>query len=475
MDGSLHVDRRQDVQSPTHSYRCETSPNLETPDKLDYSKRSTGGRPTSLDGTADAPLDPNGTSAKTQEWVLNPPGYPFSQSKSRVEDETDSLEVSDLTVSQESDLSRLEVSSCMRSSTNPPNVHHMSRLDSIGRRRSQSIGSGSRGSRIAALSVQLRTRLSYAAAKIEKKRQSRTIPYQSPTGLLQRNSSTPILSVETLSRAEQPLSMCDLEDQRSAENGSPNGTTVSAPDAPATPSPHLLEAPVRPALVNIASGLYLQPLLDPQKHLGKLSSGQSVPPRLAPPADIGPGRVCQRRRPNPNLPGNSSRYVPFPLHGRRHSQQEPRMDSEAARVPETPPLRPSTHKNLAPYIGLPDNSQSSSMEQDAIETLLFMSSPGTSGYHSNSQNSQRNTDIRNVDGGVPQSGQWLEKIGDSQSSARQHGPFGNIETQAGDEIDAMLDQMNSDSDDDTTYTSSRSTGVDTDSRAIGAVGHMEHR
>jgi hypothetical protein len=114
------------------------------------------------------------------------------------------------------------------------------------------------------------------------------------------------------------------------------------------------------------------------------------------------------------------------------------------------------------------------MEQDAIETLLFMSSPGTSGYHSNSQNSQRNQDIRNMDDSASQSVQWHGTLNDSQSN-RQPGLAGTVETRTGDGIDLMLDQMNSDSDDDVDYTFRRSIRVEAGSRADDAVrNNVQH-
>lgn len=111
------------------------------------------------------------------------------------------------------------------------------------------------------------------------------------------------------------------------------------------------------------------------------------------------------------------------------------------------------------------------MEQDAIETLLFMSSPGTSGYHSNSQNSQPHQDVRNVDSSTSQGAQWHGNFDDNQSRNRQPDRLCNIETRSGDEIDLILDQMHSDSDDDANYVSNRSTRVDTNSRATDAEGH----
>lgn len=266
--------------------------------------------------------------------------------------------------------------------------------------------------------------------------------------------------------------MDDIDDQRLIENGSPNGSTVSAPDAPGTSSSHPFETHMGQSPVSVASGLYPRPQPDPQKHIGRASSERPAPPRLAPPADIGPGRGSgQRRRPNPNTPGSSSRDALFPLHRRCHSQQDFQLDSEVDRVPETPPLRPSTLNNLAPYNAFSDNSQSSSMEQDAIETLLFMSSPGTSGYHSNSQNSQHNQEVRNVDSSTSLGVQWHGNLDGNHFRNRQPDRHCNIETPAGDEIDLILDHMHSDSDDNANHVSDRSTRADTNSRATDTEGH----
>ncbi|KAL4933340.1 uncharacterized protein BDV17DRAFT_107044 [Aspergillus undulatus] len=469
MDGSLQIDRRHAVQNSKNSYRCETNANFNIPDELEhYSRRSPDVRPLSLDAASNMHAGADKIPEESQQWLHRSLASPLrgslsSQEKPRVANDTGLKMVGDSDVAEQNEIAGLEASGYMRTFQNPPDARHMSGLDVLGRRRSQSIGSGPRGSKIAALSVQLRTRLSYAAAKIEKKRHSQT-QNQLPTGLLQKNSSTPVLRVETLSQAGQPLSIDDLEYQRVAANGSPNGSTVSAPDAPATSNPHPLEARAQPTLASITSDLYPQPQSDPQKHFRRSSSEQAGPLRLAPSADTGPNRLSgQRRRPNPNIP-SVSRYEPFPRHGRHRSQHEFQTDSDVDRVPETPPLRHSTLSNLSQYNGLSENSQSSSMEQDAIETLLFMSSPGTSGYHTNSQNSQRNQDVRSVDNNVSQSSQ-LQYIDASQTSGHSDLPS-NRATQAGDDIDRILDQMNSDSDDDANYTSGRPDRAENVSRAI---------
>ncbi|KAL4820273.1 hypothetical protein BDW67DRAFT_115223 [Aspergillus spinulosporus] len=469
LDGSLQVNRQQGAQSQGRTHRRENTSNIDVSNGLDrYHGRSPGMRPLSLDAGSNMQRRADGSSLDGQEWLHKSSavpleGYTSPQAKSTAGAETNSTEVGGLEMSRQSGIERAEASDHTRSSTNPPDAQHTPRVGDIGRRRSQSTGFGSRGSRIAALSVQLRTRLSYAAARIEKARQSQS-QYQSPTGLLQKNSSTPILSVETLSRTGQPP-MGELGDQ--FETGSPNGTTVSAPDAPAASSHHPFDSPIRQT-VNTTSDINPQPqpgLNQYAEHPRELRP----PPRLAPPADIDAGRVNrQRRRPNPNNPSNPSRYTPFPLHRRGRSQQEFVIDTEVTRVPETPPLFPSNHNGI-PFHGISDNSQSSSMEQDAIETLLFMSSPGTSGYHSNSQNSQRNQEVRNIDDSASQRVQWHGTTNDSRSN-RQCDLSDTVDTQPGDKIDIMLDQMNSDSDDDADYTFRRSIRIEAGSRANDVGG-----
>ncbi|RDW90288.1 uncharacterized protein DSM5745_02063 [Aspergillus mulundensis] len=469
MDRSLQVDTRQGAQSPGHIYRRDDTSTTDVPSKLDYyNGRPAGTRPLSLDAASSILPHSNRVAVDARAWLHRSPAVPLkggtrSQDNLRVRHEIDtySKDASGPKVNEQSDIPRQDEFHYTRPLMN---AQHMPRLEDTGRRRSHSTGLGSRGSKIAALSVQLRTRLSYAAARIEKKRQSQS-PYQSPTGLLHRNSSTPILSVETLSQSGQSL----IGDFRDQLEDSPDGTTVSAPDAPAASSFYRLDAPIRQAL-NITSDIYPQPQQDPQKSVER-SSERQPPPKLAPPPDIDSGRVNgQRRRPNSNIPGNSLRYAPFPLHKRSRSQQEFLIGSEVTRVPETPPLRPSGYNSVGPFSGLSENLQSSSMEQDAIETLLFMSSPGTSGYYSNSQNSQRNQDVKNVDDSASQGVRWHESVVDNQSSSRQPAVSHNKETRAGDEIDLILDQMDSDSEDDANYTSSRRTRVEARPSTIGGVG-----
>ncbi|KAL5335486.1 hypothetical protein BJX70DRAFT_324624 [Aspergillus crustosus] len=450
MDRSLQVDRHQGLRSLNYTYRREASSHSELSDKLeDYNGRSPGGRPLSLGMIPSEQRKANGDPADAEDCLHKPPKGPVNGQSSP--QQTLQEDKGDIAGSNGNRLPQQN-----RPFTTPPSTQeHIPKLDDLGRRRSKSIGVGPRDSRIAALSVQLRTRLSHAAARVEKKRQSQTTQFLPPAGFLQSNTSTPLLSTEPLPRLGQPLSALEIDNQRLAANGSPSGTTVSAPDAPAASSLYPPEALLRPSSGGIARALYPPTQPDPHKQFGVSSPREPTPLGLASPVDLVSSRSnSQRRRPNPNNVSDNPRYTPFLIHGRSRSQHELSIDPEVTLVPETPPLRPSNLNTSAPYNGLSENSQNSSMEQDAIETLLFMSSPGTSGYHSNSQNSLHDQDLMNIDRSASQSVQWPVNTGGSRSGSRKRRTR-NLETQAGDAIDQMLDQMNSDSDDDADYTSNR--------------------
>ncbi|KAL5364528.1 hypothetical protein BJX96DRAFT_136384 [Aspergillus floccosus] len=335
-------------------------------------------------------------------------------------------------------------------------------VDAAERRRARSISALPHGSRIAALSVHLRTRLSYAAAKVEKNRQSHDTRTQLPLEFLTRELPTTSANMVSSVKVECSPNSFGTAGQRLMELDSPDGTTVSAPDPPGFFSLH---APTRASPVARSDGnspfsLHGDPP-SPQK------SHRLLPvPKLAPPADIVPSSSnTRRRRPNPNGAGNTHSYAPLSRHRRHHSQQDVRTSqsnasSETVLVPGTPPLGPTAYTST-PYNGTSSQqtqSQNTSMEQDAIETLLFMSSPENSGYRSNSQNSQtRLNPIRNniaasldIANSAPWSQNSQQDTNSSQSTqlSTLRGPSNGLEAHAGDEIDRMLDQMDSDSEDE---------------------------
>ncbi|GKZ71281.1 hypothetical protein AnigIFM60653_008090 [Aspergillus niger] len=346
-----------------------------------------------------------------------------------------------------------------------PGADNTSEVDSPDRRRSHSIGSLSRESRIAAvrlvpyisfwghLSVHLRTRLSYAAAKVEKSRKLHGV---------QAHSLSP--STESLAKAGLLPAFSELEAQRSVENSSPDGTIMSAPDPPSTTSVYTPSGPGR--LSPVAQSADASPS---SLHLDLPKSHPR--PKLAPPADIASGSRSRRRRPNPNEALHLPKF-PASLHRRHHSHQEvgasgPAAGSEKVQVPGTPPLGPMRQASYNGTGGHQNHNRNSAMEQDAIETLLFMSSPGHSGYHSGSQHSQRqrnifqsSSDSRSSGGRVPRSQDSQVSNSRGQPMPASSGRVIGLESHAGDEIDRMLDQMDSDSDDEVKFASTQSSFTD---------------
>lgn len=328
----------------------------------------------------------------------------------------------------------------------------------------ESVGWRSRGSRIAAvnwpcnsifciillvlisktqLSVHLRTRLSYAAAKIEKSRQSLNTQEKLPLDLLKESSSTPPVIVKGAP---------NTDGSRRRDKDSPNGSPVSAPDIPIQSnffSPHTRVSPAARSddLSSVSQSKY-----SPGSPFS--SKRMSATPTLAPPADIVPSgsSSSRRRRPNPNQALEASRYIAS-FDDRQHRfQHESTNGSQKILVPGTPPLQSLSQQTSTPYNGLSrqsTHSQNASMEQDAIETLLFMSSPGNSAYHPSSQRQQSTSHISQTSLSTESSTRGSQ-LQDSQAAGEDHRRAGQaryLEAQAGDEIDRMLDQMeDSDSD-----------------------------
>lgn len=104
------------------------------------------------------------------------------------------------------------------------------------------------------------------------------------------------------------------------------------------------------------------------------------------------------------------------------------------------------------------------MEQDAIETLLFMSSPENSGYRSSPRPLQPPATQRSLNESIYSNNNEMT-TNQSQSSqsdvshngqgftSKNHGL--GLEAGAGDEIDRLLDQMESDSEEDARFASHR--------------------
>ncbi|OJJ31513.1 hypothetical protein ASPWEDRAFT_62647 [Aspergillus wentii DTO 134E9] len=332
-------------------------------------------------------------------------------------------------------------------------------VNGTGRHRSKSIGSDPHGSRIAALSVHLRTRLSYAAAKIEKDwRQNET------SGLLPNVSRALSVSAVHGSSQRSPFHIEPVKGHPFLDAGSPEGTTVSAPDPSA--SSHFYN-PNDFARVSPLASSDIMPSYSAQRTSQFYPTKLHQPPRLAPPADIisnaGSGR---RRHPNPNEMPAPSYYNPSSY--RRHRSQhdldlfKPNTSPPKVLVPGTPP---PVYPFSTPYGGLSKprtDSQNALMEQDAIETLLHLSSsPGHSGHHP-SPRRQQNIIPNSVNGsiGTRSNGTGCQHRSSQTSSSYEHAiseynRVQGLEAQAGDDIDRMLDQMEDSDSENENYPSNR--------------------
>lgn len=94
------------------------------------------------------------------------------------------------------------------------------------------------------------------------------------------------------------------------------------------------------------------------------------------------------------------------------------------------------------------------MEQDAIETLMFMSSPENSGYRFSPRPLQPASTQSSLNEMVNNSNTDPSESQDSQSfksHTRGSETKPGLEAHAGDDIDRLLDQMDSDSEDEGRY------------------------
>ncbi|MCJ1304862.1 hypothetical protein MMC08_007675 [Hypocenomyce scalaris] len=234
-------------------------------------------------------------------------------------------------------------------------------VNNIRRGHAKNASISSNGSQIGELSAQLRTRLSYAMVKVQHGWQSRTI---SEIETLTSQHASPISTTTTSRPFDSPLT------NSTTYNTDRTGFAQSSERSTATPE----YVHAAPHLHNGTSGLdYAYPLPATEPSYSPIPTTRtyeqfwrdhpSTPrhphtaPSLAPPVDIQPRNP---RRPNPSQPLTS-------LHTN--------FITSTGTLPSTPPRQ---HQEPAPAIRTP--SQNAAMEKDAVETLLFMSSPGNSGY-----------------------------------------------------------------------------------------------
>ncbi|KAH7163391.1 hypothetical protein B0J13DRAFT_431719 [Dactylonectria estremocensis] len=206
-------------------------------------------------------------------------------------------------------------------STSPVKRHHSRNASSVSR---ASVTGGYLGE----LSAELRTRLSYAMVKVNHGWQSNSLD-----------------EVESLaSHAASPTSSTSTVHRRHGSSASPRLAISSAPTASA-PSPY---EPVTQLRISNSPP--------------RISSGK---PALAPPASIQPSINMPAPRSNPRRNSNPH-YTPTLL---SHSH------SASPHTPAHPTVQTGSRSRNDPILFSPHQNV---REQDAIESLLFMSSPGNS-------------------------------------------------------------------------------------------------
>ena len=135
----------------------------------------------------------------------------------------------------------------------------------------------------------------------------------------------------------------------------------------------------------------------------------SQTPSLAPPANILP----RPARPPSLSPRDQEMESPTPPDGLYHFQQPRHSYSLSGRTPTTPP---SQAPKRVPLAKMRTPSQQAAVEKDAVETLLFMSSPGNSQAYSSSYNVSTNPTQAAATATIRSKNSHLESTYDSRTS-----------------------------------------------------------
>ncbi|KAK2874937.1 hypothetical protein FQN49_001938 [Arthroderma sp. PD_2] len=349
---------------------------------------------------------------------------------------------------------------------------------------SRSMSTDSHSSRIAEISAQLRSRLSWAAAKVEKDRKSNpggsklSSPGKTSSparGIRASTQSSGPLESHPAPKINGPVGERDLaaEVLRIA-TGFSNPRPDTTRNAPRSYHRHNLSMGSIPS-----NGSYQQPASNCLHQI----------PRLAPPADIVPGNGAHaRRRPTQN--STSPKKFQIPSLSQQSSNSSTLGTRGSKPIPATPPPpQPSFKAPSSATTAILGKhctpTQKTIMEQDAVETLVFMGSPENSGYYNdsrsqfhsanNSQDSSRFTPAPSSNENKSASTSSAAGLGvafnfeprrrDPPNTKRvsfadhggedQQNPYGTynrprLEQDAGDEIDRMLDEMG-DSDNEQDY------------------------
>ncbi|KAL8719446.1 MAG: hypothetical protein Q9225_003551 [Loekoesia sp. 1 TL-2023] len=231
---------------------------------------------------------------------------------------------------------------------------------------SRNSSTASKISQVSELSHDLHTRLSYAMFKVQNGWQSHNLNELEAMAIPKTPPSSTISQMQRIAASPTLPTTHPQHHAKKLQNmqGSPLGSRIAyEPPNPQEPlhSPRFQRN--SPADEAFRQGHATQ-------NVQKYSSPQGSPyrgPTLAPPADILPRNSRSFHASNAQLPSLKTSNLP---HNAPVSTLSP---SDPSIVSATPPRRP------APTIRTP--SQKAAMEKDAVETLMFMSSPGNSGCH----------------------------------------------------------------------------------------------
>ncbi|MCJ1478078.1 hypothetical protein MMC13_006753 [Lambiella insularis] len=290
------------------------------------------------------------------------------------------------------------------------------------------------------LSAQLKTRLSYAMVKVQNGWETRTIDEVESLAATQGCITSP----------RQPFSSPRKKEHQGMagfQETSPRSTAPSASLLSVSSIKHQTRNPSNADTSPRTTSSYSPP----KRHQSYFSHPQHAPhyaylpastghgPSLAPPVDLVPRGNARQSHQNPR---ESALHQNGP---RSLSNLSASSTSSLLTDPLTPP-----RKRLSPIRTPNATSNATAMEKDAIETLLFLSSPG---------NSQREQAAKSQLAGTPLRSTFVmteKHVGfaddDLPVSPRKRGLFGSVNLATDENIDKVLEQMaevdSSSSDDD---------------------------
>ncbi|MCJ1413929.1 hypothetical protein MMC32_000254 [Xylographa parallela] len=295
-------------------------------------------------------------------------------------------------------------------------------IEVLGNSHSRNTSTTSAGTQINELSDKLRTRLSYAMIKVQNGWQTRTIDEVESLASTQGYVVSPKQPLRSPRPDRTPI-------RREAAGFAESSERTTAPSLA---SPQLYQGKysredlyAQRAKPSYSPSLYARDdFRRPNTQYQTASNEQG--PSLAPPVDFAPRNP---RRPDQSNPQTS---VPYLNGGRNHSNLSASSTSSTrSTIPATPPQKRPPSIKTTP--------SATAREKDAIETLLFMSSPGNSQRHpTNSQ--LPGTPLRN---NFLAAERHVGFIDDDSIpiSPRKRGFLDSVRLQTDENIDKVLDRM----------------------------------